>query len=134
MPYTREWIEYGRIIKTAFNGALTLPELKQSSEEASAMMEEGQAPVHIITDLTHLKQFPTNLLQVKDALPHLSHPAIGWQVFYGAPSLAMSLIGIFGHVSRTRTRAFVTYEQAVQFLKSQDATLKIDVSLIRNQE
>lgn len=131
MPYTREWVEHGRIIRTAFTGALTIAELKQSSDEAMEMMEQGNAPVHIITDLTHLKQFPTNLLQVKDALPHLAHPSMGWQTFYGAPSLATSLIGIFGHIARARTRAFPTYEQAVRFLKEQDSTLTVDVSTLQ---
>lgn len=126
MPHTHEWVEPRRVAKTMFTGILTVDELKQVSDEAIADMEEGQAPVHFITDLTALTQFPTNLLQVKDALVYISHPSMGWQVFFGAPALATSLIGIFGHIAHARMRAFRTYEQAIRFLKSEDATLTLE--------
>lgn len=125
MPHTREWIEVGRVAKTVFHGVLTIDELKVASDEALVFLAEGQAPVHFITDLTNLKQFPTNLLQVKDTLAYTSHPAMGWQAFYGAPSLATSLIGIFGHLTQAKMRAFHTYEQAVRFIAAQDPTVTI---------
>jgi len=125
MPHTREWIEVGRVAKTVFSGILTIAELKQASDEALMFLAEGQAPVHFITDLTELKQFPTNLLEVKDTLAYTSHPSMGWQAFYGAPALASSLIGIFGQLARAKMRTFRSYEQAVRFIIEQDPTVTI---------
>ncbi len=125
MPHTNEWLEVGRIAKTVFHGVMTIDELKVDSEEALVFLAEGQAPVHFIIDLTNLKQFPTNLLQIKDTLVYTSHPSVGWQAFYGAPALASSLIGIFGQLARAKMRTFRSYEQSVRFIIEQDPTVTI---------
>lgn len=127
MSHTIQWYQQGRIIKSAFQGVLTIDEMKQVSDEAIVLLGQGQAPVHIITDLHEMKQFPTNIMQAKDTLAYFSHPSMGWHVFYGAPTLATSLISVFGKVTNAHARAFRTEEQALKFLMEQDATLKAQV-------
>lgn len=125
MPQTVEWLQEGKIILSKISGVLTIDEIRETSPLYVQMLDAGSAPVHIITGMQGLVLYPTNLLQLKDAMPSLNHPSMGWQVFYGAPPLARSLINVFSTITRSDFSNFRSLEQAVAFLHEKDAAVKL---------
>lgn len=125
MPHTVEWLQEGKIILSKISGVLTMDEIRETAPLYVQMIDSGDAPVHIITCMKGLVLYPTNFLQLKDAMPSLSHPSMGWQVFYEAPMLASSLINVFAVVAKTHFTSFRSLEQAITFLNSKDKAVKL---------
>lgn len=126
MPHTIDWLQEGKVLISRFEGVLTIQEMFDSTSEYIALFEGGNPPIHIITDLSNLKKFPTSLMQVRDAYAYLKHEKAGWLVYYGAPALASSLINVFNTIEQLPLGNFRSYEQALAFLHDKDKTVKLD--------
>lgn len=128
MPHTIEWLQEGKVIMSRFYGVLTMQEMFEATPEYIALFEEGNPPVHIITDMSGLTQYPTNLLQTREALSYMGHEGMGWQAYYGAPALASSLINVFTTVMQTRLSTFRSFDLAIAFLHEKDSAVRLTIA------
>ncbi len=125
MPFSIGWHQQGKVIASQFRGAVTLEEMRESSNTAIAMFAEGTPPIHFITDMSQIKSFSTNFMEIRRALVYLDHPAMGWHAFYAAPPLSTSFINVYTQVIKVRVKTFKTYEQAITFLAEQDPSVTV---------
>lgn len=123
MAFRSSWIEEKRIIHTEMIGTMTSQEAQQISDAHMKFLNEGVAPVHLIVDLTQLKEVPTNLRQNTSMAGYLQHPALGWTVLIGGNVLLNFMLSILGHVFKFRYVKRETMEEALAYLISQDQTL-----------
>lgn len=123
MTFRTTWIEDKRIIYTELMGTLTSEEAQEMSESHAKFLSEGQAPVHLIVEVTKLDGVPTNLRQNASMGGYLRHPALGWTVLIGGSVLVNFMVSVIGQVFKFHYSKRDNLEEAMIYLISQDASL-----------
>lgn len=126
MPYNVEWFQEGKVIIVRIGVNFPIEEVAQLSVKLIPMLEQGTAPVHILIDATQVKTFPTNLIQARNDAAYFNHPSLGWNAYYGTPTIIHSLLKVFSSVIQAQIVSFRTYEQALAFLREKDDTVNLD--------
>lgn len=124
MAYNVSWHLEGRIVHFLLTGNLTIEELAAGSNEIEQLFDEGTAPIHMISEVRDLGRYPMQIFQLKEAIRFVSRPELGWTVVVGLKGPAAVIANVFSKIARTRQQLFDTIEEAVAFLKEQDASLK----------
>lgn len=125
MSYTVRWLQQDRVLVVHFVGDLPLEDLRILSAELVACLEAGIAPIHMIGDFTEIGLFPMNVRGLRDAVPHLRHPKLGWSIVVGGPALARTFAEIAVKLFAAPYRLFRTMDEALEFLAAQDETLEL---------
>lgn len=122
--YQIAWLIPQRVIYVRAWGRHDATTIRVYSAEARKFIEQGIAPVHMLTDDRDVTMMPT-LTTVQDALSFARDPNMGWIVTVGTKNrmiqMGSRLISrIFG-VNYNRVE---TIEDAIAFLTNKDATLR----------
>ncbi len=123
MAYELSWYHEQRVIYVRIWGDLTLDELRHYNTEVYDKLDHGVSPVHLILDVTDMKQFPPSLTALKSTAHYLSHPNLGRNVMIGGPMLAQSFARITAQLLKLDFRTTRTMREALSLLKDGDATL-----------
>src|SRR5215207_7753219 len=123
MPFTTDWLQQNRIIRTQLVGKLTEQEAKDMSEAHAKFLDAGTAPVHLIVDVTKLDAIPINLRQNTSMGEYLRHPSLGWTVLVGGSTLVNFMVSVLGQVFHMKQARRETVEEALTFLAMQDETV-----------
>ena len=128
MPYQISWQLEKRVLMVKLFGILTDQESTEVGEINSRHIQEGIAPVHIIVDARDLDKFPTNLRQNSQFMGYLSTPSLGWVVAIGIANnmLARFAVTVISQVIHFRLAQRDNMTEAIRYLESQDATLKLN--------
>lgn len=124
MAYEINWLQDRRVIHMRVMDELTIDDMRRFSHELVACLNQGQAPVHIIGDITGLRKFPSNITAMKNAVPHIRHPNLGWNIVVGGPYLLETIAQIIARVAGVHYHVARSPEQALEFLYAQDETLE----------
>jgi hypothetical protein len=123
MAFRCTWIEEKRVIYTEMISTMTSNEAQKISDAHMKFLNEGAAPVHLIVDLTQLKEVPTNMRQNTSMAGYLQHSSLGWTVLIGGNVLINFMLSILGHVFKFRYVKRATLEESLAYPVSQDQTL-----------
>jgi hypothetical protein len=125
MPYEGRWHTEGRILLGRVYGDLPLPEVEAASRDLIGYLEQGQRPVHLITDMTDLSLYPFNIRAIRSAADFLNHPALGWWQLFGSdnPSLRL-LTALVARIAGVKFRWAQSQDEALAFLIGQDDSLR----------
>jgi len=121
-----DWLLKDRVILLHFEGEITIPLLKQASDDTKILLDECSTPlIHSIIDGTGITKYSRNILQLREASQHLfSHPRYGWLVIYGTKdNLSHFFVNMVTEFFRVKMKMVDTRQDAVDFLKSVDNTL-----------
>lgn len=122
MAYEISWLIDERLILITFTGVLTREDLYAVSEAAFTMAESGTAPVHSITDGTHLTSVEIGIDDLRKIMENRSYKS-GWSVTVTPGRMERFLASIANQLFRMKSRHFATFEEAIAFLKDIDPTL-----------
>jgi hypothetical protein len=127
MPaFRHSWLYPSRVVLVEFDGDLSFEELEASHRAIiENFFNAGQAPVHLVIDIDHLKSFPTNLIKVQQITrPVLGHPAIGWMIMVGTTNaLQRFLLTTITQLANIRTQQTSTLDEARAALERLDPSL-----------
>ncbi len=123
MAYKVTWLQTDRVLLVHSVGNLPIEDLRILAAELVACLEAGTAPLHMIADFTEIGTFPTNVLALKGAVPHLGHPKLGWSIVVGGPALARTFAEIAVKIFSVPYRMFRTMDEAAGFLAAQNKAL-----------
>lgn len=126
MPATSQWLEEPRIILTQLSGQLSGEEAQQLSAAQEEFLNTGQAPVHIVVDLTDMESIPTNLRDYLTMGSYLRNPALGWVVLVGGNVLVNFILQVLSQAFHLQCAKRETVAAAVTFLAEQDNTLHFE--------
>jgi hypothetical protein len=128
MPYEISWHLEKRVLMVKLFGVLIEQESNEVSEINTRHLQEGIAPVHIIVDTNGLEKFPVNLRQNSQYMAYLSSPSLGWVIVLGLSNnmLARFAVTVISQVVKFRLAQRTTVADALSYLESQDATLKLN--------
>jgi hypothetical protein len=125
MPYQMSWAVEKRVILTTFSGKLTQTEFEQFIESMSMYVNQGQTPVHHISNSLGLEKVDIPLHKLRllvKAYGMTTH--MGWQVDINNNSLNKMLVSLSTQFVGIRARTFSTLNEAVTFIKQLDLTLE----------
>ncbi len=123
MPFQMGWHKENRIAKVLIYGDVTLAEVTSLDQEISEYLNEAELPVHILFDATQVNTFPTNVLQLREAITCITHPQLGWIAFIDDGSPSNPLLNMLSQLLGSNYRAFGNVKMGLDFIKSQDASL-----------
>lgn len=124
--HQHKWWIKNRVFFNEYNGQTTADDLVAMSEANLEYLENSDAPlVHCIVNIENMTQVPLNIRVVQSGtVKSLRHPKMGWLIAYGKSDKMMSFIAqAVTQIFKTRYRLVDTYQEAVEFLQSVDATL-----------
>jgi hypothetical protein len=126
MPYQATWYAHKRVMLLRLLGNVTLDDAAEAHRCIVQFLNEGTPLVHILTDLSEVEQFPTNLAALQRVMPPIDNSNLGWMLIYGAgnPMLRFVTSTITQlMMPGSRHRMLNTLDESLAFLKGQDATL-----------
>jgi len=88
-----DWYVERRVILVQIEGSLDLEKASELNRQIVAFIDQGDAPVHVIVDLTQLGAIPTNLLKLREASHVVGHAGVGWIVVIGVHNPFINFIG-----------------------------------------
>jgi hypothetical protein len=77
MSHTVKWFQPERIIYMQVEGNITLEETKSVSNDITALLDVGVAPVHLIVDDHAVEKMPSQLRELNKNFEFMRHPAMG---------------------------------------------------------
>jgi hypothetical protein len=118
------WHIEKRMILVDVDGNLSIEELEQMSKDIETLLDEGEAPVHIIFDLSHASPRPVKASEISKASQFLKHPKLGLHSMISSNRL-INFLGIVVHNMMGSSQAYVTnkLEDAVERLKRLDTSI-----------
>ena len=123
MPYNLSWLNEKRVVLETLSGVIDMDEATKAANTTAEFIQQGQAPVHLIVDVSGMEKFPTNVRSVRSISGYLNDPNLGWMVIVGANHLVNFISTIVSQVVNFQLSRAETVEKAVAFLEKQDATL-----------
>jgi hypothetical protein len=123
MPFTTQWLQENRIIRTQLVGKLSEQEAREMSEAHANFLDKGTAPIHLVVDVTKLDSIPINLRQNTSMGEYLRHPSLGWTVLVGGSTLVNFMVSVLGQVFHMKQARRESVEEAITFLAMQDETV-----------
>lgn len=124
MPHTTAWYIEKRIIYFHINGIVTMDEVEEVNAEILALIEAGDAPVHLIVNDANAEKMPINIRELSTQFAYVKHPKTGYLV--GAGETNMILAYIIRMVAKTIGVNIVrrkTFADVIDYLRKLDSTL-----------
>lgn len=126
MPHKHGWFIENRIFYNQYHGDVSAEEVQQMAITNLKYLDDSEAPlVHCFVDIENIGSIPLRFNALKEsAQMSLDHPKIGWIIAYGKDNRFVTFLGtMVTQFFKSRYRLFKTYEEAIEFLQSMDATL-----------
>jgi hypothetical protein len=122
--YTIEWYVPKRVILLQYNEMdITADVLQKLSADLEKFYQEGETPIHIISDNTHQGATKVSLQELKQGLAVMNQPNWGWTMLIGLNSLTSFLATVIGKIFGRQIRKIDSVEEAFSTLKRLDLSL-----------
>lgn len=119
-----KWYQERRIILVHLADDVSFDEVKLNNQEIIQLLEQGQAPVHLIFYAQDLKTSPTNIKELRDALSFLKHPNMGWIINIGTNALNNFVSKVVANFFRIKVRSAKDFAEAQVVLQRLDLSLE----------
>jgi hypothetical protein len=80
MEYKLDWYLPKRVLMLTISGDVSLKDLELFNGSVMNYLEEGIAPVHLVSIGHNIRRVPTNLIQIKQVVTYIQDPKIGWTI------------------------------------------------------
>lgn len=122
MPYQISWLVKERVLYFELFGVLSSDDFHAMMTEGRALVDGGQAPVHIITDLTAVEKTDVGIEEFRQRGRDRS-PNLGFSVNVTPRRTERLVTSIAARVMGFNSRHFSTLEKAIAFLQRMDTSL-----------
>ena len=124
MPQFYQWYYPQRVVYVRFPIVTDYEFLKRANEELLEFLRDADKLTHILADARFIEDAPTNLIKIRQASPAFNSNKVGWALLVSENPLYRFLGATVPQiVTRQRTRAYATVEEALDFLHSREPDL-----------
>jgi hypothetical protein len=126
MPVDLSWYIPLRVVRIYVHGEIPLDVIRNLADRLAEYIEPGITPVHFLLDDFEAEPPPIDVRILTNAYGTevRNRDLVGWVVGVGKTnSIAKIVIPLFMKALRIKFIRFDTYEEAIEFLKTQDRTL-----------
>jgi hypothetical protein len=115
-PFDIQWLVPDRVLLIRFYGHFSSDNLEKLNDAMTHYLNEGDAPVHVITDNTRLEGFPTNINQLRQSLIVLRDERWGWMIAVGINAIVRFLLVVLSATFNLQAKALNTVDDGKKFL------------------
>ena len=125
MEYRLEWHIPRRVLILTVSGDVSLADLERFNSSVISYLEQGIAPVHLVSIGDNIRHVPTNLMQIKAAVTYLQHPNIGWTIIVQekANSLTGFMVSVAVQATGMKMRQVKTLVDGLETLSRLDQSV-----------
>lgn len=123
MPCEVDWLIAKRLIRAGFYGVVTADDIRQQTAETFELIAKGDPPVHILLDSSGVESIGIGIGDLRN-LSVSTLPQAGWTIIIAPNTLYRFFISVGMQFTRSAYKFVESSEEAVEFLKSQDPTMK----------
>ncbi len=121
------WHTDNRIVDVQVTGDQTMADLRALNTTIMTLLDDGNAPVHMLIDMTEAGDIPSNIREVKQVFTYLDHLALGWSLFIGVSNpLHKLVISLTNQLSGVQASVTSTKSAALEQLRRVDQSLAAD--------
>ncbi len=125
MPHTSRWLVDKRIVLVSYTGDIDKNELQAVNAELTNYVEEGIAPVHVISDNTNMGNIPLDVKTLQNSFGVMNNNKWGMVCVVGADTMLRFFVQIITSSFRLKKVGIVkTVEEAHQKITAYDSTLE----------
>lgn len=124
MGYAVNWLYPPRLVLIQYLDKVVKDDILNQTETLAQVLDEsGQAPVHLIVDLSDVVEIGLGLSDLKSVATK-AHDSVGWMAVI-APNPVFRFFASIGiQISRGKYRVFANRADALKFLIEQDQSLR----------
>ena len=125
MEYGFEWHIPKRVLVLTVSGDVSMDDLAQFNQSMIDNLEQGNAPVHLISIGHNIQRVPTNLMLIKETVTFLQHPNMGWVVIVQEKANPVTgfIVSVATQATGMKMRQVKNVPDAVETLKRLDQTI-----------
>lgn len=122
MPYQTSWLVEDRVLYVELYGTLSSDDFHAMMSEGRVLVDEGKAPVHIITDFSAVEKTDVGMEEFRKRGRDRS-PNLGFPVNVTPRRTDRLVSSVAARIMGFNTRHFATLEKAIEFLRRMDTSL-----------
>lgn len=123
MSYQTEWVVDKVVLQIRYTGDIKNDDLPEINERLLKYLDEGESPIHVISNLHDMKELQIDLKSSRKLLPIMSDERWGWIVIVGANPITQFLSQLMTHLLGKKTHSFKTLDEAKSALGIEDSRL-----------
>ncbi len=121
--FIMEWAIPERVLHITYKTALQRDDLVEVAQQMERFYEQGQAPVHVISDHTDMPSVDADLGSLRETFKVFSRDKWGWMMLIGTNNLLNFFAVILERFFRIQIRHADSPEDALLSLQRLDQTL-----------
>lgn len=123
MPYAMDWIIDKRVMQIVIAGELDSEMIHAMVEDSRRMTDEGNSPIHAITDATRAESIPKYINQIIKEFKDVKPADSGFTIIIANSSVTRFFAQMLLRVLRLEVRFAADMEEAMDILRRVDTTL-----------
>jgi hypothetical protein len=124
MTHKSSWLIDKRVMLLEYEGNVDKNEIRQLNEELNRFLDEGENPVHIISDNSNMGKADLSIQLAREAFTAMKKPGWGWVIFVGVDRLIRFFAEVFATQFGIKIKIAANREEALIILKKLDLTLE----------
>ena len=132
MDYRLEWHIARRVLMLTVSGDVSLGELARFNSEVLTYLDNGIAPIHLVSVGANIRRVPTNLMLIKETVTYLQHPNMGWTIIVQekANSLTGFMVSVAAQATGMKVHQVKNVADGLETLRRLDQSIAIPVSQV----
>lgn len=123
MTYEISWNVPGRVILIKYPETVDMADVEAISDQLGKMLEEGEPPVHLISDSREMQTTPTNIKELRQVMKIFRRSEWGWIIMVGANRMGEFIMGIMSQFFGVSVKTVNTIAEAEEVLGYLDTSL-----------
>lgn len=123
MPHTSRWFVDKRVLLIEYTGKVDKAELEQINAELENYVNEGEAPIHILSDNSQMTGMPLDLKTIRTSFTIFSDKRWGMICLIGVNTMMRFFSELVGSSFRMNMTLVKTFEDAKVKLVEYDETV-----------
>jgi hypothetical protein len=122
-----EWYVDKRVIYIKRPTIVTIGNLKHTNDHTINLLDEGSVPVHVINDASDVILSPKSINYIRQSVPYLNHPNLGWLITVSSSSFITFMANIIPQLrgkSRGSVKVVSNLEAARAILRKHEPNLQ----------
>lgn len=122
MAYQVSWLVPQRVILVVLEAKVSSEEFRKTNAEMTKLVEAGNAPIHILVDISKLTHPPTDI-QMIASTTIIKDDKVAYVVAIGGNALVNFIAQMVKTLTKTKITMVAHMDEARQFLAEVDSTI-----------
>lgn len=123
MPHEINWVVDKLVLHVQYTGTVEKDELLEVNVDLVAYLDEGEAPIHIISDQSNMDRLNADLKSFRQVMTIMNDKRWGWIMIMGADPITQFFGKLVSHAFKKKMRIVKTLDDAKYALGVEDLRL-----------